>query len=146
MATATATRLRARDVLLPVAAGLLAWLPLTWLVSLIMNAVVEDGSENVGLLAIVSIGLCGVVSAALTVLLFPLVHRRRTVLAVIVGTVPSLILMVMRTAQSWSSAQDYGFGGAIIAGGVALCVVAAVTSLVVATVTVRAALRDGDLR
>ena len=144
--TATAERLRARDVVVPVAAGLLAWLPLMWLVSLIMSAIVKDGTENVGLLAVVSIGLCGGVSAALTVLLLPLVHRRRTVLAVIVGTVPSLILMVIRTAQSWSTAQDHGFGGAIVAGGVALCVVAAATSFVVATVTVRSALRDGDLR
>lgn len=144
--TATAERLRARDVVVPVAAGLLAWLPLMWLVSLIMSAIVKDGTENVGLLAVVSIGLCGGVSAALTVLLLPLVHRRRTVLAVIVGTVPSLILVVIRTAQSWSTAQDQGFGGAIVAGGVALCVVAAATSFVVSTVTVRSALRDGDLR
>lgn len=145
-ATGMTTRMKPRDVLLPLAAGILVWLPLMWLVALMLGAIVKDGTEQVGLLALASLGLCGVVSASLTVMLFPLVHRRRTVLTVLMGTVPSLVFGVVRTAQSWSSTQEHGVGGTVIAGVGALCVVAAVTSLVVGKITVRSALRDGELR
>ncbi len=143
--TSTDQALRPRDVILPVAAGVLLWPPLVWFAELVTDRLASDAPATIGAVGIALVVLGPALSAALAVLVFPLAHRRRTAVAVAVGTAPALIVAVVRALQTADAASRHGFGGAVAVGALVLVVVAALTSLVVARLTVRSARRDGDL-
>ena len=83
--TSTDQALRPRDVILPVAAGVLLWPPLVWFAELVTDRLASDAPATIGAVGIALVVLGPALSAALAVLVFPLAHRRRTAVAVAVG-------------------------------------------------------------
>lgn len=140
-----AERLRPRDVILPLAAGVLVWPPLQWFVGVVADPT-RIGLSASAVLTFAFLVIVPVVSAGLAVLILPLVHRQRLLLAVTLGTVPTLVVALVRLATVYDQVERLsGRGALLVVASVVMIAAALVTSWVVSILTVRSARREGLL-
>lgn len=134
MQATTPERPRTVRTILALVAGALTWVPMYFVAVAVISATVGDDLSRLGGALLLAGIAAPLVSATVTVLVLPPSTRRRLLLATVLGTVPSALVM---TGVAWSTNVEASSRGFDVGGGLGrslafVVAIAAVTALVVA--------------